>query len=326
MGPDQARARVAQVIRDARSVFLVAHENPDADAVGSLLALRSMLRRLGKAVHAATPDPPSDRFGFLADFDALTSAPPSRPPDLAIALDCDGASRLGELQEAFLGAPLTVDIDHHQGVAPFGDIRWIVPNAAATAVLVAELGRELGLQPTPQEASALYAGLIADTGGFRFSNTTPQALRLGAELIAAGADPAELARRVFSARPLAAALLQARALASLEMAAEGILLATLTCEDFAQTHAAPGATDGLIDSFRDVEGVRVAALLKESEPGTWQVSLRGNAVDVASVAARFGGGGHREAAGFTIEGGADEVRVALLQALTPALAKEPRNA
>lgn len=311
-------ARIARAVRAAETVFLIAHEHPDADAVGSLLALQSMLLELGKRVHVATPTPPPERFAFLEGFGAITTTPPPWPVDLAVALDCDGATRLGDLAEAFHSARLTVDMDHHRGLEPFGDIRWIVPAAPATAALVARLGRALKLPLTAPRASALYVGLIADTGGFRFTNTTPTALRLGAELVAAGADPSELSRKVFTVRPLSAALLEGRALSSLEMAAQGVLVATLALEDFAATGAPLSATDGFIDSFRDVEGVRVAVLMKESDPGTWQVSLRGNGVDVASVAASFGGGGHTYAAGFTARGSAQEVRAQVLAALAAA--------
>lgn len=312
------RARIAAVVRDAESIFLAAHEHPDADAIGSLLALRSMLVELGKRVHVATPTPPPERFGFLEDFAVITTMAPPWTADLAIALDCDGVDRLAGLKKAFFAVPLTVDIDHHRGLDPFGDIRWIAPGAPATATLIAELGHELALPLTPDRATALYVGLIADTGGFRFTNTSPVALTLGAELIAAGADPSELSRRVFTIRPLTAALLEGRALSSLELVTDGVLVGTLTADDFAQTGAAPSATDGLIDSFRDVEGVRVAVLMKESEPGVWQVSLRGNGVDVATVAAAFGGGGHRFAAGFTAEGTRAEVCALLLAALARA--------
>jgi len=313
-------ARVARAVRASRAIFLAAHEHPDADAVGSLLALRSMLLSLGKTVHAATADPPPDRFAFLEGFDAIATGPPPWPADLAIALDCDGADRLADLEAPLMAAGTVVDIDHHRGIEPFGDIRWVVPDAASTASLVVELGDALGLSPTPEQAEALYLGLIGDTGSFRFTNTSPEALRLGADLVAAGADPAELARRIFSIRPLSAALLEARALASLDMATDGVLIASLTQRDFAETGAAPSATDGLIDSFRDVVGVRAAILLKEDEPGVWQVSLRGNELDVAAVAAGFGGGGHIFAAGFTIEGELDEVRARVLDAVAPALA------
>lgn len=315
----EKRSQVARAICDAKRVFLAAHENPDGDAIGSLLAMRLMLLSMDKIVHAAVPTPPPNRFAFLAGSEAIATTPPPFTADLAIALDCDGVDRLVDLRPAFETARLTIDIDHHRGLDRFGDLQWVVPDAPATAALVVELAHELEISLTPPLAQALYTGLIADTGAFRFTNTTPNALRIGAELIEAGADPADLARRVFSARPLSAALLEGRALSSLQMIDAGVLVASLSQRDFVETGASPADTDGVIDSFRDVLGAKVAVLIKETHAGFWQVSLRGNGVDVATVAAGFGGGGHRFASGFSVEGSREEVLSRILEALTPAL-------
>lgn len=315
---------VAAAIRDADSIFIAAHENPDGDAVGSLLGLRSILLSLGKRVHAATPSPAPARFHFLEDFDALSTDPPAEQPDLAIALDCDGADRLGDLKDAILAAPKVIDIDHHGGVNAFGDIRLVDSAAAATAILVMDVARELGVQqPSAQQASALYTALIADTGCFRFTNTSPAALRLGAELVAAGADPSDLSRRVFTIRPMEAVRLEARALSSLTLIDGTIAIATLAREDFEQIGATAELTEGIIDDFRDAIGVRAAVLLKESTPGTWQVSMRGERVDVASVARKFEGGGHKYAAGCTIKGSRDDVTTRLTSALQEAVREAP---
>ncbi|MBD3292704.1 MAG: hypothetical protein GF393_07240, partial [Armatimonadia bacterium] len=296
------------------------HENPDGDAVGSLLALRSVLLSLGKSVHAATPTAPPDRFRFLDGFGAISTAAPADQADLGIALDCDGADRLTDLQEALLASRTVIDIDHHGGPDAFGDLQLVDPDAAATAVLVMDVIRALCAHDlTAEQARALYVALIADTGCFRFTNTSPRAMRLGADLIAAGADPSELSRRVFTIRPMEAVRLQARALSSLTEVNGGVTLATLSHQDFEQTGAQPELTEGIIDDFRDAIGVRAAALIKESEPGTWQVSMRGNGVDVASVARDFGGGGHLYAAGCTIEGGREEVAERLTRALEVAV-------
>lgn len=313
-------AEVAAAIAEADSIFIAAHENPDGDAVGSLLALRSILLSLDKSVHTATPTSPPNRFAFLDGFDRIVTEAPAEPADLGIALDCDGADRLAHLQEMLLESAVVVDIDHHGGPDAFGDIQLVDPDAAATAVLVVDVARELGVAEfTAEQATALYTALIADTGCFRFTNTSPEAMCLGADLIAAGADPSELARRVFTIRPMEAVLLEARALSSLTTANHGVAIATLTREDFVQTGAQPDLTEGIIDDFRDAIGVRVAALLKESEPNTWQVSMRGNGVDVASVARAFGGGGHMYAAGCTIEGEQADVTGRLAHALEAAV-------
>ncbi|MFO8081285.1 MAG: bifunctional oligoribonuclease/PAP phosphatase NrnA [Armatimonadota bacterium] len=315
----EAVAEVAAAISDAESIFIAAHENPDGDAVGSLLALRAILIALGKTVHAATPTAPPDRFAFLDGFEAILTEPPAEPADLGIALDCDGADRLADLKDAILASATVIDVDHHEGDNTFGDIQLVDSGAAATAVLVRKIARELKAgELSPSQASALYVALIADTGCFRFTNTSPEAMRLGAELIAAGADPAELARRVFTIRPMEAVKLEARALSSLTTT-DGVAIASLTHDDFAEVGAQPELTEGIIDGFRDALGVRVAALIKETEPGVWQVSMRGNRVDVAGVARSFGGGGHRFAAGCTIEGERAGVIARLSEALQEAV-------
>ncbi|MFW6437764.1 MAG: DHH family phosphoesterase, partial [Armatimonadota bacterium] len=244
------------------------------------------------------------------------------PADLGIALDCDGSDRLAGLEDALLASATVIDIDHHGGPDTFGDIEFVDPDAAATVVLVREVARELGVaQLTRELATALYVGLIADTGCFRSTNTSPEAMRLCAELIAAGADPSDLARRVFTIRPMAAVLLEGRALSSLTTTEGGVAIASLTHEDFREIGAQPELTEGIIDGFRDALGVKAAALIKESEPGTWQVSMRGNGVNVADVAREFGGGGHIFAAGCAIEGDREEVRRRLLEALEAAVAQ-----
>ena len=323
MGRTEDASAVADCIQAADRIFVAGHQHPDGDAVGSLLALQSMLRSFGKTVHAALPDPPPARFEFLDGLDSIATEAPPWHADLAIALDCDGADRLGSLEEAVLSANRVVNIDHHRGMKPFGDVQFIDPSAAATAVLVAELAGQLDLlPPTPAQATALYTALIADTGCFRFTNTSPEALHLGADLVAAGVDPAETARRVFSLRPFSSVMLEARALHSLHLA-DSVLMATLSHEDFAEIGAVPAETEGIIDAFRDVHGVRAAVLLKESEPGVWNVSLRGNDVDVASVAEQFGGGGHRLAAGCTIEGPRENVTARLLAAMKAQMEVRP---
>jgi len=313
-------AAIARAIAAANVIHLASHENPDGDAVGSLLGLRLILLELGKTVHVALPHPVPGRYAFLQGANAVELSLPADAPDLAIALDCDGADRLADLRDAILAAPVVANVDHHQGNHSFGDLRYVDPSAPATAAQVHAIAGELGVAISASEATCLYCGLATDTGGFRFGNTTAAALRVGAELVEAGADPEDIARRVFTQRPLAAALLEGRALCSLRPVLGGrVLVASLSRDDFRSAAAGPDDTEGIIDAFRDVRGVEVAVLLKESEPRTWQVSLRAQDVDVEAVAAQFGGGGHRVAAGCTVNGNLEEVEVGVLAAVEGAL-------
>ncbi len=313
-------ATIAAGIRAANVVHIAGHENPDGDAICSMLALRIALLDTGRTVALATPTPPPQRYDFLPGFAEIASELPSPPPDLAIALDCDGVSRLADLQPAFEAAPVVADVDHHRPDSAFGDLRFVDPTFPATSTMVMAILREMDYALTPEIATCLYVGLITDTGGFRFTNTSPEAMRDAARLLEAGADAADLARRIFSVRPLGAALLEGRALLSLTRhAADRVLMATLFLTDFAETDTSPEHTDGLIDRFRDIIGADVAVMLKQTEPDTWGVSMRSQTVNVADVAAAFGGGGHRLAAGCTIEGALADVRESVLAALDAAL-------
>jgi len=320
-------AAIARAIEAAHLIHLASHENPDGDAVGSMLGLRLILQGLGKTVHVALPHPVPARYAFLAGADAVRSDLPSQRPDLAIALDCDGPERLAHLREALEAAPLLADVDHHPGQDAFGDLRYVDLSAPATAAQVVAIAGELGALLTPAAATSLYCGLITDTGGFRFANTSPTALRLGAALVEAGADAEDIARRIFTQRPLPAALLEGRALCSLRRALDGgVLIASLGLPDFEASQARPEDTEGIIDSFRHVNGAQVAVLLKESEPGTWQVSLRAREADVRAVAVRFGGGGHELAAGCTIEGNLAQVESRIVEAIAAILREAEASA
>jgi len=309
-------AAVARAIEAAELVYIACHENPDGDAIGSLLGLRLGLLALDRQVFVASPTPPPERFAFLPGFEAIATELPAEPADLAIALDCDGIARLRDLQPAFAAAAVVADIDHHRLESAFGDIQFVTPEHAATATMVLEVLDQAEVALSGELAACLYTGLITDTGGFRFTNTNAHALRAGARLLEAGADPADLARRVFSLRRLGVRLLTARALSALHLAADGrVLISTLSLDDFAATGTGPDDTDGLIDDFRDTHGVEVAVLLKQLEPARWNASLRSQALDVAAVAASFGGGGHRLAAGCEIAGELAEVERELLGAL-----------
>lgn len=301
-------AAIVAALGDAQRVLIVAHEHPDGDAVGSMLALRFALVSQGKAVDCALLEPVPARYRFLPGAEAVLTGVPPEPHDCAVALDCDGQKRLAGLEEAFRATPLTISIDHHQAERAFADLNWCDANKAATAVMVREVIAGLGVPLTPDLATCLYAALAADTGVFRFDNTNAEALALAAELVQAGADPADIARRAAEQMPPAKARLLGRALDALQLRCDGALvLATLSLDDFARAGALPEHTDGLVDELKRIEGAQVMALLREEAPGKWRASLRSFGPDVAAVCRRFDGGGHRLAAGCEVSGEGAEV-------------------
>jgi phosphoesterase RecJ-like protein len=304
-GRDVSLEEVARVLAVPGERFVVvAHHNPDGDAVGSMLGLARALRAAGADVVMAHPDAepvPSDLAFLLSDGESIAR---ELPADLAerilVAVDCASAERLWD-QPVHEGARLVVNVDHHQDNTRFGDLNLIEPDASSTAEVILGIVEGAGWPLTRDVAEPLYVGLVTDTGRFGYSNTGARAHRVAATLIEAGADPSELSRRLYAEWPLDRLLLMGRALErSRSMAGGRMLASVLTQEDF---DAAGGDdTEGIVEVMRGVRGVQAAALVREAGPaGSYRVSLRASdpEVDVAQIAGEEGGGGHRAAAGFS---------------------------
>lgn len=302
---DAGPSEIARVLTRPGERFVVtAHHNPDGDAIGALLGLGRALRAAGRDVVLAHPDPdpvPSDLAFLLAPGEAIAH---DLPADLGervlVAVDCASEHRLWPAP-VHEGARCIVNIDHHQDNTRFGDLNLVDPLASSTAEMIAGLLHEAGWPLTAAVAEPLYVGLVTDTGRFGYTNTRARAHRVAAALIEAGADPAEIARRLYEEQPLDRLLLTGRALQHARPLAGGRMLASvLTREDF---EAAGGDdTEGIVEVMRGVRGVQAAALVREAGPdGSYRVSLRAAdpAVDVSAIAREEGGGGHRAAAGFS---------------------------
>jgi phosphoesterase RecJ-like protein len=304
----QQRVReAADRIRNAHSILLACHVRPDADALGSLLAMLLGLEQLGKSVRAVSPDGVPELYRFLPDWKRVSGGGDSIAEvryDLAIGLDCDGSDRLGSAESPVLSAAAVIDIDHHTGPDPFGDVQLVDPTAAATGELVYELLRELGVRITPEIAVCLLAAILTDTGSFRYTNTSARTFRIAADLLDAGAHPGPIFEAVYGSRPYGSSRLLGRLLQRLERSEDGrIVWAALSREDFRALGVEMDATEGFVDQVRMVEGGEVALFFREEPAGEVRVSLRSRgAVNVARVAAEFGGGGHVPAAGCTLPG------------------------
>ena len=315
-------SRLAALLREAPAVLIAAHEQPDADALGSALALAAGLEQLGGRVQVACADPVPPRYAFLPGAQRVTQHP--SPTPLLVILDAGAWSRLGSVEPVGRECAEVMVVDHHPGGNRW---RWahLDPHAAATALLVRRLLRALGATLTPEIATCLYAALGGDTGYFTFQNTDAAALRLAAELAAAGANPYEIHRQAADRLPLSSLHLRGRALASTRVAAQGrIAWAVLRREDFRQTGATDADTEGVVDLLKSAAGAEVYVLFKQGPEDTWRVSLRSRAADVGQVAQHLGGGGHRVAAGCTLIGIETSVRRRVLDALRRLL-EEPRT-
>jgi bifunctional oligoribonuclease and PAP phosphatase NrnA len=309
-----------QAIWDAQTVVLACHVNPDGDALGSLLGLGLGLEKLGKTVTLLSADGVPVPYRFLPEWGRIaTEAPKTESAfDLAIGLDAGEFARLGASTVALSQAKTLIDIDHHVTGKEFGQIKLIDAQTASTAELVFDVLNALGIELTREIAQCLLCGVLTDTGGFRFTNVQPRTMLVGAALIAAGASPTEVYESVYENKTLAAQKLLGRALASLSVTEDKkIAWAAVTQKDFLETHATDNDSDGIANAVRIVRGVEVAIFLRESDNGSFRVSLRAQpGWDVASVAAKFGGGGHKLAAGCTVAGPLDAAVSALLSHLS----------
>src|ERR671911_708892 len=302
--------QVVGELRSADKLLLTTHENPDGDALGSLLAMHSMLTQLGKdSLMYMSPDEfplPWEYRGF--HFDGLVGAPPEDVAERTIVfLDCGNIDRM---PVDFLQAEglHILNIDPHHDNTRFGTVNLVCPASSCTAEIAWRISKELGAEITPDIAKALYVGLVTDTGRFMYENTSPMAHRMAAELIEAGGQPHVVYRELFEDLPFRRLQLLQRALASVQRHDDGaITIAHLTKRDYEETGALETDSEGVVDHMRAVEGTRVAVLVREllsdDRVGMRKVSLRATdgSVDVSRIAREFGGGGHPQAAGLTTD-------------------------
>jgi phosphoesterase RecJ-like protein len=310
-GASADRDRVLEELRSAQRLIVVAHEHPDGDALGSLIGMQGALSALGKDClmfidSSELPLPQEYRFLSLS---GLVSSPPDDLDERTIVfLDCGNLER--NPAEALQRPGMHIlNIDHHHDNTRFGTVNLVEPDASCTAEIVWDLMHGLGVAPTQEIAEALYVGLITDTGRFMYENTGPRAHRMAAELIEAGVDVHEIYRRVYEGVPYGKLALLARGLAKIERFDAGQLTVTeLDAADFAESDAEESYSEGVIDHLRAVQGTAVAALVRDRIGDTdgdgkplRKVSLRASddRVDVSAIARAQGGGGHRQAAGFT---------------------------
>jgi bifunctional oligoribonuclease and PAP phosphatase NrnA len=301
--------QVAAAIRDRDRFLLTAHEGPDGDALGSLLGMHHLLTQLGKdsvMFLAAKEFPLPIEYRFLPLEEVFHEPPADMQDRTVVFLDCGNIDRM---PVDFLadGENLRLNIDHHHDNTLFGDVNLVDVEASSTAEIVYELAILLGAEITPEIASALYVGMVTDTGKFMYENTNARTHRIAAELIEAGVVVDEIYRRLYEHVPVEKLSLLSRALEGIERHCDGTLvLSYITASDYVATGSGEEMTEGIIDHLRSIEGAKVAALVRDlGDRGraARKVSLRSSSggVDVSAIARRHGGGGHKRAAGFSTD-------------------------
>lgn len=314
------RRQVIETIERQSRFLVTAHRNPEADALGSSLALAHFLRELGKEATVVTVDPVPRVLSFLphGGIHEQVAQLPSEG-EVLFVLDCGDAQRTGLLEPG--ARPIkVVNIDHHVTNRRFGTVNWVDADAAATAELIYDLIGAMKRPISLPVALCLYTALSSETGSFGYSNTSSHVFRIASELVDLGVEPWQVAQRLRENTRERLRLLT-EVLSSLDQTADGrIAWVTVTGEMFERTGATAEDTEDFVNLPRSLSGVEVAILFREVDSATSKVSFRSrNDVDVAKIAERFGGGGHKKAAGCTINGNLDQVRPAVLEAVAIAV-------
>lgn len=309
-------------LQDAHRILVVSHANPDGDAIGSTLALGMALRQLGKEVVMYNQDSLPFNLRFLPHVNELTKQLPAAADiDLTVIVDCSQPKRIGEAFEKLAPALTCLVVDHHLVNGAGAEGNFIDPSAASTSMLIFQLLKLLGVHVTTELATLVYTGLAMDTGFFKYSNTTPEVFELAAELLRLGASPSEVSQSALENSPPAQLRLLSLVLETLEFHFDGQCASiVLTQQMMEEAGATADMAEGFIAYARGIAGVEVAVLFREQEPKRYKVSLRSKkSVNVAELAAQFSGGGHKHAAGCTLELQLPEVRSKILSAIESAL-------
>jgi phosphoesterase RecJ-like protein len=314
-------AALLSLIRERQTFVVTSHMRPDGDAIGTALGLFHLLEAMGKKATVVFTDPIPDIYQFLPGVNRIVCSIPSGPIDAAIFLESGTLERASlDLTEFAAAAPaFTIHIDHHQSGTTFADFNWIDPTACAVGALVYDLAIASGVPISKAIADCLYTAVITDTGSFNFPGTTASTFAMAQHLVECGVVPNKIAQAVFFSNPPAKSRIIGLVLSRMEIQGN-IAWSYLTLDDLKQTGAVVEDCEGTVNQIISIFGVQAAVLLREIQPGTeFRLSLRSKGdIDVSRVAERFGGGGHRNASGCTLNGTLAEASASILDALREA--------
>ncbi len=310
------RTGILALLRGGGRFLVTSHVNPDGDSVASQCATQMLIERLGGRADIVNSHPVPRVYRFLRGTERFSSSPPRswKPYRALLVLDCGDARRASGLLEPRPPVPV-VNIDHHATNPGYGDLNWVVPVASSTAEIIHGLAVALGVRPEGHLAEALYTGILTDTGSFRHGNATPRAFRIASSLVGAGIDPSRIAQSVYESVPYESLIALGQTLAGLRRTQDGRIAWIRLPRAVLGKLSSPAESEEWAGYPRSLESAVLSVCFKEIMPGQVRLSFRSKGtVDVAALAARWGGGGHRNAAGATMTGTIDEVERAVIAA------------
>lgn len=314
---------ILEEIKKAETIVILTHEAPDGDAISSSLSVMHVLSQLGKEADVVMPEY-SSVFNFLPGSEKILQKGKIENYDLAISVDCTDLKRLVGSKEYFETAKRTIQIDHHSVNAMFADFNYVDPVAPACCQVLIAMFEYYGIEITKDIATCILTGLITDTGGFQWGGVSPETFEFAAELIRKGGKIKEICRIALRNKTKAHCELEKLIYNRMEFFANGkIALAYLTLEDYNNLNTVIGDDEGLVEMLRDIEGVEVAALLKEKEGANgFKISLRSHEkINVSDIALLLGGGGHPGAAGCFVSGTIDQAKTKIINVIKHELEK-----
>lgn len=311
----KAPPELLSFLKEKNNFFIATHINPEGDALGSSIALSMALEALGKNTVLYDVDSIPGLYRFLPGYERFRNSLSGLQPSTLnlLLLDCNTPERAGIEGLSFKHCAV---IDHHETETDFGDVRWVEPRAAATGVMIFHLIKDLGVEITKEMAVNLYAAVAIDTGTFRFSNTTAEVLRIAAELAETGARPGCISNSLYETWSEKRFRLLIMALNTFEIR-DNIAFTFVTREMFKQTGTGPEDTEDFSSLPRMIKDITISAFFRETDGNEWKVSLRSKGgINVADIAALFQGGGHKNAAGYTIKATLEDAKETLLKTIT----------
>ncbi len=314
-----------EALEQAGTVFITAHVGPDGDTLGSMLGIKFALekarphvQRVDCVISGKMPDVYSFLPGIRDVLRMETVTTLLDQYDLAICVDCGSLDRLGLAKPLFEGAKTSVNIDHHISNEKFAQVNIVETTAAASAEVIFDILKTMKIPMDANIATCLYTGIVTDTGGFKYSNTTAKVMETTAQLITGGANPEYIFKQLYEEQPLCQVMIQAEALRQTQFNADKTIGWTVVTRDMLKQYGALDEhIDGLVESIRRIDSTLIAVVFKETEGGITKVSIRSDThdIDVSAVMGKFGGGGHKMAAGCTMDLPVSEAPAQLLPLL-----------